>query len=331
MKSSLEKERITLRLDPVFVLGYSRSGTTMLRLMLNRHPDLFIPKESEYFQRIPRIYRNRTHKTNDINWLLKTLPSYYDAILDKEFFKGLLTDNLPGDNTVLIACLYQACAKSADKAGVRWGEKKPQNWQFVYRLRQWYPQAQFVHITRDPRDVVTSMEKSLPQFIKLRKFFPAHLIVAWHWRYLTTTLFKQSEFLSCERYFHLKYEDLVSNPVDNLTSLCKFLSLDRESVEDMLSFQEDASTPGIGDTGTHMVGTRQKVNLRSIGTYRAFLSDKQISEIEFVCGETMKKIGYLTTAPPPPWIDRVRISLTCELFTTIWKLVRIVRRLFGSL
>ncbi|NET07261.1 MAG: sulfotransferase [Symploca sp. SIO2B6] len=328
---SVVKENKKVRLDPVFVIGYSRSGTTMLRLMLNRHPDLFIPKESEAFQRIPRQYRHRTHQIKDIDWILKTIPNYYDSILNEEYFRGLLQKNLPADNSVLLACLYQACAISMDKENARWGEKKPQNWQFVYRLQEWYPEAQFVNIIRDPRDVITSMEKSLPEIVPLRKIFPAHIILAWQWQFVFRTMTKQGEILGNNRYLKLKYEDLVSDPITNLNKICNFLNLNTDFVNEMLNFNEDARNPQIGDGGQHMLGTKKELNVQSVGKFKAFLSEQQIKDIEFICGDLMEKMGYSRLYSLPAVAQRVRIITICNLLTVIWKGVRANRLMKGSL
>ncbi|MDJ0795262.1 MAG: sulfotransferase [Calothrix sp. MO_167.B12] len=325
------KNKQNVRLDPVFVIGYSRSGTTMLRLMLNRHPDLFIPKESEYFQKVPRQYRDRIHQVKDIDRILKTLPNYYDSILNEEQFRELLKQNLPGDNRILLACLYQACAASMGKNDVRWGEKKPQNWQFVYRLQSWYPQAQFVNIIRDPRDVITSMERSLSEIVPLRTIFPAHIILAWQWQFVFKTMIQQEKILGNQRYLKLRYEDLVSEPITHLTTICEFLSLSINFVNDMLNFNEDARDPKIGDGGQHMLGTKKKLNVQSIGNFNKFLSEQQIREIEFICGDIMEEMGYVRLYNSPTFADRTRIITICNILTSMWRCVRGTRLIMGSL
>ena len=320
-----------VRLDPVFVIGYSRSGTTMLRLMLNRHPDLFIPKESEYFQKVPRLYRGRIHQIKDIDRILKTLPNYYDSILNEEYLRNFLRDNLPGDNKILLASLYQACAASMGKHDVRWGEKKPQNWQFVYRLRTWYPQAQFVNIIRDPRDVITSMERSLAEIVKLRTVFPPHIILAWQWQFVFKTMIKQEQILGDSRYLKLTYEDLVSEPITHLNQICKFLNLSTDFVNDMLHFNEDARDPKIADGGQHMLGTKNKLNVKSIGNFNKFLSEQQVREIEFICGDIMEEMGYSRLYSFTTFTERTRLITICNMLTSMWKCVRGTRLVMGSI
>ncbi|VEP15497.1 Sulfotransferase domain superfamily [Hyella patelloides LEGE 07179] len=320
-----------VRLDPVFIIGYSRSGTTMLRLMLNKHPELFIPKESEYFQQIPKQYRNRIHQIKDIDYILQTIPDYYSSILNKEHFEKLLRENLPGDNRVLLACLYKACAISTGKENARWGDKKPQHWQFVYHLQKWYPKAQFVNIVRDPRDVITSMEKSLPENIPLRQFFPAHIIVAWQWQYVYKTMTVQEKILGNERYLKLRYQDLVSNPKENLEQICDFLHEKTDYISEMLNFYQEARDPKLSDKGEQFRGTKNQVNTQSIGNFRDFLNQQQIEDIEYICGETMAEMGHSKVSTSPAIGRRIYLNSVCYTLTNLWKAVRVNRLLKGSL
>ena len=331
IQTLIARETTDVRLDPIFLIGYSRSGTTMLRLMLNKHPDLFIPKELDFFQKIPRQYRNRIHQTKDAESIVQRILPYYDSVLDKKYLKELLQKKLPGDNKLLLACIYKACAISIEKENARWGDKKPQHWQFVYKLQKWYPKAQFVEIVRDPRDVITSMEKSLPENVPLRKIFPAHIILAWQWRYVYQTMTVQGKILGKERYFRLKYEDLVSKPRKNLEKICNFLQEKTNCVPEMLDFYQDARNPDLSDKGEQFRGTKNKVNVQSIGKFKSFLNEQQIQDIEFICSDIMDEMNNTKVSTLPTVTRRIYLNNVCNILTIIWKIVRINRLIQGSL
>lgn len=200
-----------IRRVPVFVIGYKRSGTTMLRLMLNRHPSLCIPTEWGCFQDIPKRYRNKVHQPQDIDEILTSLPKYYEKIYDKNYLKVLLNQYLPGGNDVLISCLYHSCIRTMGKneKNCRWGDKKPQHWQFVDALYKWYPEAQFIYLVRDPRDIIASIIDYTNKGINLTRFdfiynlplLPTHVILAWHIQYTYTHMKKQKYILGDRHYF----------------------------------------------------------------------------------------------------------------------------------
>ena len=332
----------SVRLDPVFVIGYKRSGTTMTRLMLNRHPELFIPRESEYFQKVPVHYGKKIHQPEEAKNIITTLPKdTYKSLIDEDYFCQLLQDNLPGRNDILLACLYQSCIPRSKINTIRWGDKKPQHWQFVYGLRQWYPQSQFLHIVRDPRDVVASIENYENKGIELSRknvfwqYFPTHIIYAWQQNFAFKAMKEQGEILGVQRYLKIKYEELVANPDSNLESICDFLKLDPNFKEEMLKFDEDGKNPKIRDgkpsQALHMEQTTRKINNQSIGRYKESLSKKQIKEIEFICHDLITEMGYSESEYVLSIWEKIRLSAMCQILRIAWDSIRIRRRLKGSL
>lgn len=332
----------SVRLDPVFVIGYKRSGTTMTRLMLNRHPELFIPRESEYFQKVPVHYGNKIHQPEEVQEILSTLPKdTYKSLIDEEYFYQLLKENLPGGNDILLACLYQSCIPRKEGNKIRWGDKKPQHWQFVYGLRQWYPQSQFLHIVRDPRDVICSIENYEKKGIELTRknffwqYFPSHVIYAWQQNFAFQAMKKQGEILGNKRYLKIKYEELVANPDSNLQNICDFLQLDPDFKGEMLKFDEDGRNPQIRDgkpsKALHMEQTTRKINNKSIGRYKESLDEKQIKEIEFICNDLISEMGYIKSDYALSKGDKIRLLAICQVLRMAWDGIRISRRLKGSL
>lgn len=320
------KNKPAARLDPVFIIGYSRSGTTLLSLMLNAHPALFIPKESEYFQRIPRAYRNRRHKTKDVEEIIDTVNSKLSRNsfrVNKKLLRTLLSNSLPGKNNVLIACLYQAWMEECGKSDSRWGDKKPQHWAFVYNLKKWYPNSQFIHIVRDPRDVVASIETSFPQRVPLRKIIPPQIVSAWHWRKEVRTIKKEGLLLGSRRYFMIQYENLVSKTHSQLENICNFLGIN--FTDDMLKYQKNALS------STIHTETQKQPHTKKIGRYDSYLSKNQVNDIEYICKNEMKDLGYQNISQDLSYPKRIVNEIYCFILDAGWFLLRITRRVKGSL
>lgn len=346
MTNTSQKSTVTinksLRLDPVFVIGYKRSGTTMMRLMLNKHPDLFIPRESESLEEIPKQYGSVVHQPEDIKNILATLPrKAFKPLIDEDYLHQLLQANLPGGNDILLACLYQSCMFENERGKIRWGDKRPQHWQFVYTLRQWYPNSQFIHIVRDPRDVSASIEDYQQKGVNLSqknffwRYIPNHLLYAWQQNFAFKTMKKQAEILGDKRYLRVKYEDLVNNPGLNLQNICKFLELDPKFEAEMLNFQEDAQNVKVSDgklsNCIHLEQTAKKVNTKSISRYKEIFSEKESKEIEFVCRDLIEEMDYSESDDSLSTRQKTQLVALCRILTMVWGSIRITRRLKGSL
>lgn len=336
---------IALRSDPIFIVGYKRSGTTVLRLMLNRHSSIFIPEESGYFQRVPKIFRNDIEKPDEVDTVVARIPrGGYHETMDWGIFKDLIRSNLPVGPGDILASIYQAYATTHGKPGARWGDKKPQHWQFVYKLRTWYPHSQFVHIVRDPKDTVASIiQYTRKNDVKLTQHefmyripgLPAHIVLAWHIAWAHRELVKQGRTLGASRYIKVRYEDLVGDSRSVLSELCTFLSIDPSDVDTLLDFQEDAKRADVmgneDSRSSHMKETKNELNLSRIGRYKSILSAEQCQEIEYICRSLIKDMGYERSPSDLPFYKKVFCALSCGVLDCAWSIVRRVRRLQGSL
>ncbi len=339
------KPLYSVRRDPVFVIGYPRSGTTMLRLIINRHPDVCIPKEADTFEQLPNLLGSKVYDRSDLEELMSIArrSPLHDSI-DFDFLEQLLDRNLPMQAPAIIACLYQACAEPP-KQGSRWGDKKPQKvWQFIYKLKDWYPEAQFVHIVRDPRDVIASLDKYIHRgvvFFSIQRSFlwkviPSHVLIAWQWQYAFDHVAKQGRKLASapggSRYIRVQYERLVDEPARSVGALCEFLELDDRYVEDMLRFQEDAKNPKIGQPGEIFMGeTKKAINKDQIGKFESRLGRREIADIEFISRRARREMGYGDVAPAPSFARRIALASLCMSLSLFWKAKRISQRMRGHL
>ncbi|MGH3023388.1 MAG: sulfotransferase family protein, partial [Gaiellaceae bacterium] len=148
---------------PVFVGGCPRSGTTMLRLMLNSHPDLAVPHETRFL--IPIWDRRATfgdlsnpkNRRRIARWIAaRPKARLYRLGVKRDELISVLEAAPPTLGSVLGApfALY---AERQGKA--RWGDKRPSHVQQLHAIFAMFPDAQFVNVVRDPRATVTSVRK----------------------------------------------------------------------------------------------------------------------------------------------------------------------------
>ena len=150
---------------PFFIVGASRSGTTMLRLLLNAHRNIGVPKELAYFERCARF-------TNVEEW--QSLGFSADDY--ETFVRGFLQKKKVALEGVDIGRLEKAIIEAgppslerpfrmtmdawAKKEGkTTWGEKTPKNLFYADIIQEMFPDTKFIYIIRDPRAVVYSMNR----------------------------------------------------------------------------------------------------------------------------------------------------------------------------
>ena len=136
---------------PLFVLGVSRSGTTLLRVVLDRSPGIAVPDESFFIPLLARRHRGTVDRDRFLEDLsrLQVLAAW-----------GLSLDDIgagihPGTSTgEAIAAIFEAYAAHEGKP--RWGDKTPMYMRHLPLLERLFPDAQYVHLIRDGRDAALS-------------------------------------------------------------------------------------------------------------------------------------------------------------------------------
>ena len=136
---------------PLIVLGVRRSGTTLLRVMLDRNPALAVPDESYFVPQLARRHPGVVDAeafTDD----LRRLPTLVEWGLSPDSVAARLR---PGMTTgQAIAAVFEAYAAARGKT--RWGDKTPLYMQYLPLLEALFPTALYVHLIRDGRDAALS-------------------------------------------------------------------------------------------------------------------------------------------------------------------------------
>jgi len=136
--------------EPLILLGVSRSGTTLLRVILDRSPGVAIPDESFF---VPLLAR-RHGRTIDAERFLddvSRIPTIRDWGVSVADVAGRVRPGMPTGEA--IAAIYEAYADAAGKP--RWGDKTPMHMRHLALLDELFPGAQYVHLIRDGRDAAT--------------------------------------------------------------------------------------------------------------------------------------------------------------------------------
>src|SRR5688572_368462 len=136
---------------PVIVLGVRRSGTTLLRVMLDRNPALAVPDESYFVPQLARRHRGTVEPASFVDDL-RRLPTLAEWGLAPDAVAARLRAGMTTGEA--IAAVFEAYA--AERGKPRWGDKTPLYMQHLPLLERLFPDASFVHLIRDGRDAALS-------------------------------------------------------------------------------------------------------------------------------------------------------------------------------
>ena len=228
MLSRLRSRRREQRRDPApFVVGVNRSGTTLLRMMLDAHPQLTIPPETHF---IPEVIRRANHE-NTRRRLIRSItkhPRWGDFGLDENQFRARAKQVRPLTAAGAIRCFYELYAEQQGKP--RWGDKTPNYVKRMKQIDRWIPEARFVHMIRDGRDA------ALSRFKRILKDPPPMETVAERWVRKIEDARTAGADLD---YIEVQYESLVRDTEPELRRIAEFLELPWD--DSMLHYYERAA------------------------------------------------------------------------------------------
>lgn len=213
-----------------FIVGVGRSGTTMLRLMLDAHPELAIPPETHFVPDLIEAIEEGSSPAQAVE-VMQRVRQWGDLQIEPqealERFEALDDFNA----ATALRAFYAIYAERQQKP--RWGEKTPAYVRKMRLISKTLPEARFIHVIRDGRDVALSRWK---RTLGEGKRAPAAQ-VAEGWERRIRRAQKQGGRL--DHYLELRYEDLVTDTEANLRRICEFIELDWDPV--MLRYYERAA------------------------------------------------------------------------------------------
>ena len=206
---------------PLLLLGVSRSGTTLLRVILDRSPGLAIPDESFF---VPLLARRHGKMVDAERFLddLARIRAIRDWGLSAACLARRIRSGMPTGEA--IAAIYEAYAEAAGKP--RWGDKTPMYMRHLALLDELFPDAQYVHLIRDGRDAALSFLQ-MPEGTFTRTWAhprtPAQF--ACLWRKEVADARSLGRRVGTTRYHEVRYEALVADPDAAVRGICAFAGI----------------------------------------------------------------------------------------------------------
>jgi hypothetical protein len=277
---------------PFFVLGAARSGTTMLRLMLNRHSRLAIPFESQFLRQIfAELPANRPLTPPEA-------ACFADLVINEKNFRAWhltpaqvreeIERRAPAPLAVLVDALF--LMEIAGSGKPRWGDKTPHYYLCWQQLMGLFPGSKVIHIVRDGRDVSRSLAK-------VGWHGPTECDRARYWSQRVEFALAAARELGPERNLIIRYEDLVLQTRNTLESVCDFLTEVYEP--EMLRFFEDARLH-LSDIDGDVHGKLERPPCaQDIERWRLEMPLAEQIEFEAVSGKSLRLMSYPCLLPQP--------------------------------
>jgi hypothetical protein len=287
---------------PVVVLGVSRSGTTLLKEMLDAHSELAIPTES-YF--IPQL-RGRHGERPDVEAFLADL-GRLARVREWGVSPEDVRARLPAEPTFAdaIQAIYRSYADARGKS--RFGDKTPAYMQQLRLLERVFRGAQYVHLVRDGRDAALSFVamRRRPRFNWARPRGMAAFACQWKLEVQGARRFGSR--VGPERYLELRYEDLVTEPETHLRRVCEFLGLAFEP--GMLAYHQGVDPARLEDHPR-----LAQPPTPGVRRWREQMSHADAELFEAIAGGLLAELGYERAHPRPSPAVRTRAALVEAAF-----------------
>jgi hypothetical protein len=292
---------------PVLVLGVRRSGTTLLRVMLDRHPRLAVPDESYFVPQLAHRHRGAVDPDEFVEDL-RRLPTVREWDIDPEAVRRQLHEGMTTGEA--IAAVYEQYA--ADRGKDRWGDKTPMYMQYLLLLERLFPDALYVHLIRDGRDAALSF-LSMPRGIVTETWAHPRTVAdfACQWRTEVAAAQGLGSRVGPGRYLEVRYEELVAEPEAGLRRICDFAAL--SFAADMLGYAEEVDvsakphhqslklppTPGLRD-------------------WRTAMTRDDVATFEEVAADLLIELGYEASRGTATLRGRMRLARYAAL-TAAWR------------
>jgi hypothetical protein len=288
-----------------FIVGVGRSGTTLLRMMLDAHPQLAIPPETHFVPRLigaAEAWRVTPERLLDavVNDPHRRWGDF--GIGEQEYLERLR--EIPRVNQAdPVRAFFRLYAEKAGKP--RWGDKTPGYLTRMRRIKRTLPEARFIHVIRDGRDVALSWNRRLAQR-EGKEPIPVERL-AQRWRRQITGAREDASAIG--DYLEIHYEHLVLDTEPTLRRVAEFIEVPwdpammsyheraeqrlREMARDMPAADGRPARPGDERLRAHALTTEPPKRER-VYSWREQMPEADREAFERIAGDLLAQLGYET-------------------------------------
>lgn len=277
--------------NPIFIIGTERSGSNLLRLILNAHPHIAIPHPPHLMRDVSPIlhlYGDLSDSNRfkiligDVVEIVSHHFAPWPIEIDREsIFREAPSRSLYG----IYVALYEQYRVHIGKR--RWGCKSTFMYRHISEILAHHSEPRFLHLVRDPRDVAASAGRSV--FSKFHPYKEAKL-----WAAEQGCIETWSHLRSQGTLLRIHYENLTKNPKAELIRIMNFLG--ENWTEEQLLYFNGSEAAFLSELMVSWKNVASPIQSTRAGRYKSELNMGEVSCVEAIAGELMVKYGYELTS-----------------------------------
>ncbi len=305
---------------PVFIVGCARSGTTWLYHLLLSSGDFAIYRsETQLYNRFGPLFgnfRNLEQRRQFLDgWL--TSEFFLRSGLDADSFREAVLNSVASTGDLLRTLMDRIC----DEQGARrWAECTPDHALFIRQILRDFPDALFIHMVRDGRDVALSLAKQ--SFIKP---LPWHgdqpeLASAAYWAWITSVISREEQYVG-KRMLTVRYENLVLDYEKTLQEIATFIG----KPIDASRIAEHSVGAVLEPNSSFLVSDREAAT-GSAQRWKQNPDRSLVRRIESIIGHGLERCGYEPAYAPESQFERLVSAFRRRQYFFRFQVPRLARR-----
>lgn len=273
---------------PIFMIGTQRSGSNLLRLMLNQLPEIAAPHPPHILQRLMPLVRSYGDLSkqetfallvDDVCRLVESNPVPWEGVvLDRNDVASRCREQ----NLVAVhGAVYDLCAEA--KGAQTWCCKSLANIKYAAQIEAYFKKPRYIYLYRDGRDVAVSFRKAV---VGEKHFYH----IAKEWTATQDLALKLRGEIEPARFLSVSYEELTGRPEATAREICEFIGVSyRPSVLDFHKTEEARRAATSSELWSNVTKEVMKNNTRK---FLREAGEQDIRVFESVTGRVLDTLGY---------------------------------------
>jgi hypothetical protein len=290
---------------PVFVVGSARSGNTMLYHMLlsSGHFPIYRTEPLVFDLLVPRFgdLRSAAVRRKLMRYWLRSRQFRRSGLDARQITEKVMTSVSNGGD------FLRAVMEEMARAGgyQRWTVWGPDNLLYLPDIKRQIPEALFIHVVRDGRDVAVALNRK--QFIRPFPWDRNYrlFVSALHWMWKVQTGRHDARTLGAD-YLEVHFEDLVLNPSETLERIGTFIG-------QTLDYERIQKIGAVRRPNTSFTEELEARNFSPVGRWKNLLSQDQIARLEYLTGDLLVELGY-----PLPHPQRANLGFRLRAMRSLY-------------